>query len=86
MEPFSCAKVSSLMLLLVGGLPGGSFLFLLLFPFPIPVTLVPLDWTSVELGVSVLDEVLAVLVVASVDSWNRVKFTIDLPGMGCLEM
>lgn len=87
MEPFSCLKVSSLLLSGRGG--AASFRFLLLDE------LVPPDWPSdgfkgegvdekVELGGN--DEELEVMVVVSVVSWNRVKLTIDLPGMGCLEI
>lgn len=100
MEPFSCVKVSSLLLLSllllswVGGWPEASFLFLLLCP--IPVTLVPPDWPTVSFGGDCMDvelcgelvvvAMLVVVVVASVDSWSSVKLTIDLPGIGCLEM
>lgn len=98
MDPFSLDRVRSLLLLLllllsVGAFPEASFLF------RFPVKLLPGDWLSasltvdgvdvdVELGVNVVTDLVVVVVVvaASVASWNRVKLTIDLPGIGCLAM
>lgn len=96
MDPFSLDKVRSRLLLVLlllcgGAFPEASFLF------RFPVKLLPGDWLSasltvdgmeVELGVNVVTDLVVVVVVvaASVANWNRVKLTIDLPGIGCLAM